>query len=522
MTISSKDDKNKLLIITYIFILSSTFYTLILSSYNGFDVGKARIDVLSSITNNLDLNVADNTGVKGIDGRDYSWFGIGSVLLGLPFYLLGKQLGVEPATLVPLVNVLVSAATNSLIYIFLHCIGYSRRVSVIVSLIYGFTTMACYYAKDPGDQCIETFFILLSVYCMYRYTVTGKLSFTIYAAASVGMAVITRVNAVIAIPAILTLPLLEYFFSNHYHSKFKQMSKFICVFIIGLVPFVALFMWYNHYRYGSVLETGNGIMATKWGVSLFAGTNPFTGLVGLLLSPGKGFFYYSPMAFLFFLSIRHFFRSNSKIFLCFVTLIISYIIFYAKFFTWHGDWAWGPRYLLAILPYFIIPLASIINNPSEKLKSFIIALSILGFTIQVIAISINPYRYFIHLQHIENVKFVITSGNGVQPLQEIPKGTYFDWRKSPILYNIYFIYNSAKDINSYNHFSNASELTDSKKALSEPYMNTFDFKWFYTYYTIHTYNGFYSALAFIIIILVCSRNLYKHSRDLHIGNIPAK
>lgn len=522
MTISSTEDRNNLLTILDVFLLSLAFYLLILSGYNGFDVGKARIDVLSSLTNNLDLNVADNTGVKGVDGRDYSWFGIGSVLLGLPFYLFGKQLGIEPATLVPLVNVLFSAATNSLIYIFTHYIGYSRRISVIVSLIYGFTTMACYYAKDPGDQCIETFFILLSVYCMYRHVVTGKVSFTIYAAASVGMAVITRINAVIAIPAILTLPLLKYTIYNHSHAKLKEMSKCICAFIIGLVPFAALFMWYNHYRYGSVLETGNGIMASKWGVSLFAGTNPFTGLAGLLLSPGKGFFYYSPMAFLFFISIRHFYRSNSKLTICLLTLIISYLIFYCKFLTWHGDWAWGPRYLLAILPYFIIPIASILDNPAKKLKASIIALLVLGLTIQILAISINPYRYFIYLQHAENIKFVVTGGNGVQPLQELPKETYFNWRKSPILYNLYFLYHSAININKYKYLKNNSTYNKRKDVLSEPYMNTLDFQWLYTYYINHTYNGFYSAFIILIIFLVCIRNLHKHSKDLFIDNIAAK
>ncbi|KAB0670477.1 hypothetical protein F6V30_10050 [Oryzomonas sagensis] len=509
---SNSSDRSSNLLIIDIFLFSLAFYLLILSGLNIFDVGQARVDVLSSLTNHFDFNVPTGSGVKGVDGRDYSWFGIGSVLLGIPFYLLGKLLHIEPATLIPLVNVTISASTNCLMYVFTSSIGYSKRISLTISFIYGFTTMACYYAKDPGDQSIETLFILFSVYCMHKHTITQKTSYIIYSAFSIGMAVITRINAVIAIPAVLTLLLLEYIFSEFYQDKLKQIVTCICLFCICLTPFAALNMWYNYYRFGSVFETGYGIMATKWGLNIFAGTNTIIGLTGLLFSPGKGFFFYSPPTLFFFISVYCFFKLNFKIALCFVTLIISYFAFYSKYLFWHGDWAWGPRFLLATIPYFIIPIASILSNPSGKLKTFIVAGVILGAAIQITAISISPYRYFNYLKLNENIKFDIAQGDGVQPIQEPPTETYFNWRRSPILYHVKFVYDSAKKLSNYNYVEK-TYLANNNDVLSQPYMNIFDFKWLYLNYINHTYKGILVPLLMIIVLCACGKNIYIHSNS---------
>jgi hypothetical protein len=504
-------DRNMLFIIIDIFLLSLTFYLVTASWLDVSDVGKARLDVLSSLTNNFDLNVPVGTGIKGIDGRDYSCFGIGSVILGLPIYILGKLSGFDPSALLPLVNMITSAATNCLIFLFSFSLGYSKRASAIISIIYGFATTACYYAKDPGDHSIETFFVLLAVYCMHRHTVTGKMSFVIYSAFSIGFAIVTRPNAAVAIPAILLLPFFEYLSEGHSRENLKQMAINLCTFFIGLIPFAALFMWYDYYRFGSVLETGHHIMASQMGLDFFSGTNLLTGLAGLLISPGKGFFYYSPPAIFFLVSIRSFSRSHAKIALCFTTLICSYFLFYAKNIYWHGDWAWGPRYVLATLPFFIIPMVSLFNNPTRLLKSCVYAILALSILIQFFAISINPVRYFIHLKLRENVQFTVAQGNGVQPIIEPPPSTYFDWHKSPILYQVRFFYESCKNMINYKYVNKINFESTNYTILAHPFMNVYDFGWLYSYYIYNTYKWFLLAILLVIITILCGRNLYIHA-----------
>lgn len=499
-------DRKVLFIILDIFLFSLSIYLATASGLDVSDVGMARINVLSSLTNSFDLNIPVGTGIKGIDGRYYSQFGIGSVIWGLPVYMLGKVSGFNPSALLPLVNIITSAATNCLIFMFSFSLGYSKRISVIISVIYGFTTIACYYAKDPGDHSIETFFVLLAVYCMHRHTITGQISFIIYSAFSIGFAIITRPNAVVAIPAILLLFFLKYLPKGHSRVNMKRIALNQCMFIIGLIPFIALFMWYNHYRFGSVLETGHHIMASQMGLNFFSGTTLMTGLAGFIISPSKGFFFYSPPAILFLFSIRSFYRSNFNIALCFIALICSYFLFYSKNIYWHGDWAWGPRYLLATLPFFIIPIGSILNNLSSLLKSCVYALVTLSLFIQVVAISINPIRYFIHLQLSEKIQFTVARGNDMPPIIEPPPDIYFDWHKSPLLYQIKFFHESYNNMFSYNYTDSINQ-----SVVSQPLMNVYDFGWVYSYFMYNSSKWFFCAVLLVIISIRCGKNLYVHA-----------
>ncbi|MDD2580836.1 MAG: glycosyltransferase family 39 protein [Desulfuromonadaceae bacterium] len=506
-----KQDRSLPFILTDIFLFSLTFYLVIASWLDLSDVGWSRVNVLTSLANNLDLNVPMGTGIKGIDGRDYSWFGIGSVILGLPVFILGKLAGLNPSTLQPLVNMITSATTNCLIFLFSFSLGYSKRISAITSLIYGFATTACYYAKDPGDHSIETFFVLLAVYCMHRHTITDKMAFVAYSAFSIGFAIITRPNAVVAIPAILLLPFLEYLSKGHSREKLKQLAIVLCTFFIGLIPFAALFMWYNHYRFGSVFETGHRIMASQMGLDFFSGTSLLTGLSGFLISPSKGFFYYSPPAIFFFLSIRSFSRSHLKIAICFITLICSYFLFYSKNIYWHGDWAWGPRYVLATLPFFIIPVGSLFNGSSRLLKSCIYAVVAVSLLIQILAISINPIRYFIYLQLHENIQFTVAQGNDMPPIVEPPPSLYFDWHKSPLLYQVKFFHESYNNMFNYKYSANSNSESSGRTILSQPFMNVYDFGWVYTHYTYNFNIWFLCSILLLIISILCGRNLYIHA-----------
>lgn len=501
------ENKRSLIVVFDIFLFSLTAYLLTASGVDSSDVSQSRINVLSSLTNNFDLTMPMGSGIKGVDGKDYSWFGIGPVILTLPLYLFGKLSGSDSGALVSFINQLIGAAINVLVFIFARSIGNSIRNSTIISLMYGFSSMAWYYSKDPGDHNIETFFLLLAIYFMYRYTLEEKNSYLLYSAFALGFCLITRPNTIIAFPALMFL--LGYDRLNK-KLDFKTFLKDITKFTIGLIPFTVLFMWYNIYRFGSIIETGHHFMAIQTGLNFFTGTDIFTGLSGLLFSPSKGFFYYSPVAVLFFISIHSFLKSDKKLALCFITLMCSYFIFYAKNIYWHGDWAWGPRYLLATLPYFIIPAVALLNKSTKFIKLIILSTCILGVTVQLIAISIHPYRYFIHLQQHENVIFTVAKGSDVQPIIEPPPDTYFDWKKSPLLYQLRFIVESYKNIFDDNYKDDIEKKTGSSLT-TDPTMKVYDFWWSYKYFIENSYKPLIAAAILLFVLLYCGRNLYIHA-----------
>jgi len=145
----------------YLFTFFITIYLVTASIVNFYntDAAQLRMEVVKSIVERLDLSVPDAIGLQGYDGRYYSWVGLGSALLAIPFYLAGKLLG-SPDGAVAIMNQVVSAFTVVLIFRFVLALGYSMRTSVLVSFFYGLGTLAWPQAKHPFDHPVETFFCI--------------------------------------------------------------------------------------------------------------------------------------------------------------------------------------------------------------------------------------------------------------------------------------------------------------------------------------------------------------------------
>ena len=472
----------------YLFILFLSVYVLTASEPVGFtDVGIARIEVLKSIVDRFDLSIPTGMGIQGFDGREYSPFAIGSVLLGIPFYVTGRLIGISPFNLVAIMNQLTGASTVVLVFLFSFSLGYSRRASLYASIFYGLGTIAWYYSKDPGDHALETFFVLLSVYLMCRYCTERKDSYFIFSTLALGFAFITRPTSLLIIPALLVLIIKPFYYLKrlNFNATLKLLGRKIILFSIAFLPFLALTFWYNHYRFGSIFETGHSLMGARLRLDFFTGTPFLTGISGFLISPGKGFFYYSPVAVLFFLSIKSFIKSNLLPGLSFIFIMIGYLFFMSKNVYWHGDWAWGPRYLFVITPYLIIPTVELFDSENWKeknyLKYFIILIFTLSLIIQIASVSVNSYKYFFSLQFEKNVKFTVADGDGVQPIIEPPPETYFDWSKSPIMAQFKYIFEIKDKIKNYKYRKLPANAILFDRIKIAPWFNLFDFWWFYRY-----------------------------------------
>ena len=475
----------------YLFVFFCAIYLLTTSVLNvlQFDVGIMRTEVIESIIERFDLAVPSKTGVVGIDGRDYSWFGIGSALLYLPFCAMAKTVGIPTEFVVSILNSFFGAAAAVLVFLFCASLGYSKRASVYTAIIYGLGTMAWYYAKDPGDHALETFFMLLAAFFMSQFVTNEKNKYIIFSGIALGIAGLVRPSSfLLVLPLLLTLTV-------HLSKKYdvlqccKTLPRHACLLFCSLLPFVSIFLWYNQYRFGSFLESGYSLIAARVGVDFFNGTPFLTGITGLLLSPGKGFFYYSPITILFFFSFRSFWKKNQEVAVCFASTIFLYMIFFAKNNFWHGDWAWGPRYIFMLTPFFIIPTVDILEaklrSQNKYAKLVILCLFISSMLVQVISISVNTYSYFLLLENEKQVKFTVVMGPGVQPIKGPVPVTYFVWRLSPILVQAEM---GCRIISNIHQISNVSTHLNSKanskvKISDLPIMNSLDFWWYYIYYS---------------------------------------
>ncbi len=108
------------------------------------------------------------------------------------------------------------------------------------------------------------------------------------------------------------------------------------------VPILAaglLSLWWNWLRYGDLLDSGylpNERFSANW----------LLGLYGLLLSPGRGLLWYSPIVLLALGGLRAAARTWRPLLPLLWGVPLLDRAVYAKWFMWHGGYSWGPRFVV--------------------------------------------------------------------------------------------------------------------------------------------------------------------------------
>ncbi len=150
--------------------------------------------------------------------------------------------------------------------------------------------------------------------------------------------------------------------------------------LVGLIPALIFFVWYNAVYYGSIANQGYfSQLSANW-------LTPFPwGFLGLWLSPSKGLLVYSPV-FVFgltgaVLALR---KGGWKInFMCliFLCIVITHTLILGAWKHWYGGYSFGYRMASDILPFLVlllIPyLKSAIFIKTQKLFYGAIILSVL-------------------------------------------------------------------------------------------------------------------------------------------------
>tara|TARA_B100001765_G_scaffold161299_1_gene105273 strand:- start:2230 stop:3030 length:801 start_codon:yes stop_codon:yes gene_type:complete len=155
--------------------------------------------------------------------------------------------------------------------------------------------------------------------------------------------------------------------------------------IINSICFIVpLFAFYGISQLIQILQQGFGGGTTEI-VNMFGPrTNLLADMVinthesafGLLFSPGVGLLIFAPIIIAGFLSFPDFFRRYKLQCILFSAIIGLFLLFYGSNGFWHGLNAWGPRYMLVIVAFFILPLGAIIEKRTNI--SYKIGIAILG------------------------------------------------------------------------------------------------------------------------------------------------
>lgn len=251
----------------------------------------------------------------------------------------------------------------------------------MIALAYALCTPAWVYTHTFFSEPLVTLCLVTAVFSMIRFAQSDQSRWLALAGGALGVALLTRVDAVAAIPAFALYLGLVWWQRRPYLAAASGQS------LAAAAPFAAglgLALGYNYHRFGSILEFGYS--TSNWQSDFL------TGLIGLTLSPGKGLVWYAPPIVLGLISMPAFARRFPREALLCLALAAGILAVHAPYTYWEGGWCWGPRLILPALPFLLIPAAPLLARPGQGgLRSLGIAVLLaLGLVVQLPALFCEP------------------------------------------------------------------------------------------------------------------------------------
>jgi hypothetical protein len=376
----------------------------------------------------------------GRQGKVYSTYLLGQPLLIIPFDKIGSIIAVYyhwpygPALLFidRMVGPLVGALEVLMFFVFAVRLGYSRRRALLLTLICGFASSVWPDEQSVLEHTLVGLSFLVAMYGAFRYRdQRARPWLLIFSGIGIGGAVITRYQdaflGLLAIGLYLLLP-------GGPGAGWVERARRCVLVGIGVLPFLILDIWYNWVRYGKLFDSGHH--ETVFGYAIWKGA------LGLTVSPGKGLLWYCPILFLLAIAGPRFARRFGALSLAIAFLFAAFVLLYGYVTYWHGDPAWGPRYLYPTVALLVLPLGELLRwrgRHRRAVWAVTAAIVLVSFGIQFAAVSVSPWRTWYRVIAYEE-------GQG-HPWNWIASRYRYFWNvhESPLNFQIHGVYQLTYD-----------------------------------------------------------------------------
>ncbi|MDZ7722091.1 MAG: hypothetical protein U5R06_04500 [candidate division KSB1 bacterium] len=296
----------------------------------------------------------------------------------------------------------------------------SRLILYLIGNMFAFGTLVFAYALTFFSEPLALLFVLLSFLQLLRYSTAFKPNRTLLAAGLfLGLAVATHISAILFAPFFLVIPLIKQEKELQRYEWIKKLFLFSSLFLLV----IACIGLYNYLRFGSFLETGR-TADPHLRYAFF--TLPFEGLLGLLLSPGKGVIWFCPAVILGLAFWRSFHDQYKSLSILILFMIAFRIIFISCRTDWHGGFCLGPRYLVMAIPFFLIPLGPAFEKMKRKKAEIILFLVTSVCVLQELYFNTGEVFSFLHFQKFKY------SQMGINVFEN--NLLYFNLHLSPVLH----------------------------------------------------------------------------------------
>jgi hypothetical protein len=324
-------------------------------------------------------------GVMGRNGTIYAWYGMGQSLLMLPSDVVGTYLermpwfagfadhdpGIRAILVSYSVGIPVCVLTILVCFRFLRLLEFTANQAVAGALALLFGTTFLFYTQNMLENNFILLLTLVGLCFQYDWLRTGRPRALWIGSLALGANLLTRLTTAMDIAAAALFVVLVLWLKGFRGwDLLTRLRDYVRVAGLSYGIFLLLDRIYQYCRFGSFFNTYVSIAAQQQrelDPSLppnFPWTTPLReGFLGPLITPEKSIFLFDPLLLLTLLLsflVWKKFRSEIRAYLLAgLWLLVIYILFYAKYVVWSGDFAWGDRYIstpVQLLAMISIPL----------------------------------------------------------------------------------------------------------------------------------------------------------------------
>ena len=301
-------------------------------------------------------------------GQNYSALAPGTPFLALPFLgaaftIAGGYTSWGPSLPLSETFVALLAAGSAVLVYLIGRMYFRRSTSGLLGFAFAFSTICWPFATYFFQSDVSAFFVLLTAYFALRSSrASGPGTIlSLLSGLSAGVAFsVDYVNAIL-------LPFVVMFLAVSKRGSKGSMARSAGAFVLGALPGLAAIGAYNYAIFGDPFTTTEQYFNGK--TSVFASfTNPiYSGLELDLFSFSRGLFVYSPLLVLgvigYFDAFLHEKRREAVLLLgMFLCILLPYSAWYQP----DGGISFGPRFLIAGIPFLLLPAGYVLENARGK------------------------------------------------------------------------------------------------------------------------------------------------------------
>jgi hypothetical protein len=298
------------------------------------------------------------------NGDYYTALAPGASLFSLPFVIPGFILdgGFNPFGYANLLSELFVAFMNSIGVLLVYRVArfyFTEGISVFLAIAYGFSTISWPFATFFFQSDVSAAFALAGVFLVLKVTHGPTRTWTaLLAGLAIGAATITDY-----VSALLIFVLVSYL-AVVFRTSLRSLLKMGGVFLLGAAQGVVAIALYNISSFGSPLITSEQLYLHSNSLLSNFSTPIYVGVILNLVTPLRGVLLFSPIVILGIFGFRIMLTDSSVrregYFLlgCFLVLFLPYCAWYSP----EGGLSFGPRFVIASLPFLLIPGGFVIRG----------------------------------------------------------------------------------------------------------------------------------------------------------------